>query len=100
MHVYEFACLTIPVISVGFSSLLINGSESERTSHLNISWTASGSAPLSTDYYILPLTYEASFALNYNLTNNFLNELTSNDYALPAAALKGMGIYQASKITL
>ena len=98
MLVHEFGYSTIPVVSVGFSSLLINGSESEGISKLNISWNVSGSAPLSTDYYIRLLTYEGSLAINYNLTDNFLNELRSNDYGPPHQAMQGIGIYQATKI--
>ena len=84
--------IVVPVISIGFSSRLINGSESRGSSRFQVSWSVSGNAPMSTDYYILPLMYKKDFdADDGTLTAKYSQILGHGDYDLPAAAVEGIG---------
>ena len=96
MYIYEFACLTVPVLSVGFSSWVIRGNESEGTSHVQISWTASGCGHVSTYYYILPLMYKKLEAFDGAHKANFSHQVASKNCNCPAAAVEGIGIQETT----
>ena len=92
MPVYMFAYIAVPVITVGFLSKVINGSESGGTSHLQVSWSVSGSAPNVTDYYILPLMYMDFDDDDGTLTASFSQKFGTNNNGLPVAAVQGFAM--------
>ena len=88
--VYEFACLTVPAFSVGFSSRVLRGNESEGTSHLQVSWNVSGCVRVPTYYCIQPLMYEENVASNCTFKTTFSRKVASNNYNHSSAAVKGI----------
>ena len=93
-HILEFTYFALPVITVRFSSQLINGSESGGTSHLQVLWNVSGSAPDVTHYYIRPLMYKDFSDGDATITASFSQTLGSNNNDLPIAAVQGSAMME------